>query len=105
MDNKKIAGMLLKIQMDDLKDADKLTECARSIAEEGDTSIASALYARAKTRLNQVEEDKRSIEAVMMRAEQEAAANGIPMTAGDIYKDITTEWVESWEEKIRSRMM
>lgn len=105
MDNKKIAGMLLKIQMDDLKDADKLADCARMIADEGDTSIASALYARAKTRLNQVEEDKRSIEAVMMRAEQEAAANGIPMTAGDIYKDITTEWVESWEEKIRSRMM
>ena len=105
MDNKKIAGMLLKIQMDDLKDADKLVDYARMIADEGDTSIASALYARAKTRLNQVEEDKRSIEAVMMRAEQEAAANGIPMTAGDIYKDITTEWVESWEEKIRSRMM
>ena len=105
MDNKKIAGMLLKIQMDDLKDADKLAECARAIAEEGDTSIASALYARAKTRLNQMAEDKRTIESVMMRAEQEAAANGIPISIGDIYKEITTEWVDSWEEKIRSKMM
>ena len=105
MDNKKIAGMLLKIQMDDLKDADKLVEYARIIADEGDTSVASALYARAKTRLNQMAEDKRTIESIMMRAEQEAAANGIPMTTGDIYKDITMEWVESWEEKIRSKMM
>ena len=30
---------------------------------------------------------------------------GIYEILGDIYKDITMEWVDSWEEKIRSKMM
>ena len=105
MDNKKIASMLLKVQMDDLKDADKLVDYARIIAEEGDTSIASAFYARAKTRLNQMNEDKRTIEAVMTRAEQEAAMNGNTISLNDIYADVCKDWVESWEEKIRNKMM
>ena len=105
MDNKKIASMLLRVQMDDLKDADKLVDYATAIASEGDSSIASALYARAKTRLNQMNEDKRTIESVLMRAEQEAAMNGTSITTSDIYADVCKDWVESWEEKIRSKMM
>lgn len=105
MDNKKIATMLLKVQMDDLKDADKLVDYAGIIASEGDTSIASTLYQRAKTRLNQMNEDKRTIESVMMRAEQEAQMNGVTMSTNDIYADVCKNWVESWEEKIRAKLM
>ncbi len=105
MDNKKIASMLLKLQMDDLKDADMLTTYAMNIANEGDTNIATALYARAKARLNHVEEDKRTIESVMMRAEQEAAMNGTPMNTSDVYAKITKDYVDEWEEKIRRKMM
>ena len=105
MDNVKIAGMLLKLQMDDLKDADMLTSYANAIENEGDSNIASALYARAKARLNHVEEDRRTIESVMMRAEQEAAMNGVQMNASDVYAKVTKDYVDEWEEKIRRRMM
>lgn len=105
MDNKKIAEMLLKIQMDDLKDADKLVDYAHKIAAEGDSTIASALMSRAKARLTQMNEDKRTIESVMMRAEQEAAMNGVTASTNDIYAEVCKDWVESWEEKIRTKLM
>ena len=105
MDNKKIAEMLLKIQMDDLKDADKLVDYAHRIMAEGDTSIATALMTRAKSRLSQMNEDKRTIESVMMRAEQEASMNGVTVSTNDIYADVCKDWVESWEDKIRSKLM
>ena len=105
MDNVKIAGMLLKLQMDDLKDADMLVSYAKAIESEGDSNIASALYQRAKARLNHVEEDKRTIESIMMRAEQEAAMNGTTMNASDVYAKVTKDYVDQWEEKIRRCMM
>ena len=49
MDNKKIAEMLFKVEMDDLKDADMLIGYAEKGAAEGDSTIASALYQRAKS--------------------------------------------------------
>lgn len=105
MDNKKIAGMLLKIQMDDLKDADMLMDYAEAIAREGDSATASAIYSRAKTRLNQMNECKRTIENVMMRAEQEAAMNGESVSTTGIYAELYNDWINSWEEKLRSRAM
>jgi len=105
MDNVKIASMLLKLQMDDLKDADMLAGYAKAIENEGDSNIASALYARAKARLNHVEEDKRTIESVMMRAEQEASMNGTSINASDVYAMVTKDYVNEWEEKIRRCMM
>ena len=105
MDNKKIAELLLKVQMDDLTDADKLVDYAHKIAAEGDSSIASALMSRAKSRLTQMNEDKRTIESVMMRAEQEAAMNGVTASTSDIYAEVCKDWVDSWEEKIRSKLM
>ena len=105
MDNKKIAGMLLKVQMDDLKDADMLMDYAEAIAREGDGTTASALYARAKSRLNQMNECKRTIENVMLRAEQEAAMNGESVSTAGIYAELYNDWINSWEEKLRSRAM
>ncbi|MBO7712198.1 MAG: hypothetical protein J6S85_01685 [Methanobrevibacter sp.] len=105
MDNKKIAEYLLKIQMDDLKDADMLIEYAQKIAIEGDTSVANALYSRAKTRLSQMNECKRTIEAVMSRAEQEAAMSGNPVTTANIYSEMYADWINSWEEKLLHKMM
>ena len=105
MDNKKIASMLLKVQMDDLKDADMLVEYAQAIANEGDSSVAASLYSRAKSRLSQMNECKRTIDAVMMRAEQEAAVNGEAVSTAGIYSELYNDWINSWEEKIRSKMM
>ena len=104
MDNKKIAGMLLKVQMDDLKDADMLVDYAEAAEREGDAAIASAMYARAKTRLSQMDECKRTIGSVMMRAEQEAAVTGEPISTSGIYADLYNDWIYSWEEKLRSRI-
>lgn len=105
MDNKKIAGMLLKVQMDDLKDADMLIDYAEIIANEGDASVATAMYNRAKSRLAQMNECKRTIESVMMRAEQDAAMNGETVNKDGIYAELYNNWINSWEEKLRSRMM
>lgn len=105
MDYKKIAGMLLKVQMDDLKDADMLVDYAEKIAAEGETSIASAMYARAKSRLAQMAECKRAIESVMTRAEQEASMNGTSVATADIYSELYKDWINSWEESLRNKMM
>lgn len=105
MDNKKIAEILLKVQMDDLKDADMLVGYAEKVAAEGDTSIASALYARAKNRLSQMNECKRTIESVMMRAEQEASMNGTSVSTDGIYSELYKDWINSWEEKVHARVM
>ena len=105
MDNKKIASMLLKVQMDDLKDADMLVDYAEAAEREGDTAIATAMYARAKNRLAQMNECKRTIESVMLRAEQEAAATGETVSTAGIYADLYNDWINSWEEKLRARMM
>ncbi|MBO6100849.1 MAG: hypothetical protein J6P07_05905 [Spirochaetaceae bacterium] len=105
MDNKMIAGLLLKLEMDDLKDADMLVEYAKEIAEAGDNSIAASIYSRAKSRLNQMTECKRMIEQVMMRAEQEASVTGESFPKGSIYKELYEDWIDSWEEKIKAKMM
>lgn len=105
MDNKKIAGMLLKVQMDDLKDADMLIDYAEEAKREGDASIASAMYARAKQRLSQMNECKRTIDSVMMRAEQEAASMGETFNKDGIYSELYNNWINSWEEKLMAKMM
>ncbi|MBO7714442.1 MAG: hypothetical protein J6S85_12775 [Methanobrevibacter sp.] len=105
MDNKKIAGMLLKIQMDDLKDADMLIDYAETIASEGDTSIATALYSRAKTRLSQMEDCKRTIDSVMTRAKNEAAMNGTPLETDTVYSELYNNWINEWEHKLRQKVM
>lgn len=105
MDNRKIAGMLLKVQMDDLKDADMLMDYAEAAKREGDTTIANAMYTRAKSRLSQANECKRTIDSVMMRAEQEAVSNGESFNKDSIYSELYNEWINGWEEKLQSRMM
>lgn len=105
MDNKKIAGMLLKVQMDDLKDADMLIGYAEAAEREGDTAVASAMYTRAKNRLAQMNECKRNIDSVMNRAEQEAAMNGVSFSPDAVYSELYKDWIDGWEEKIKSRMM
>ena len=105
MDNKKIASMLLKVQMDDLKDADMLVDYAEAATREGDTAIATAMYARAKNRLAQMNECKRTIESVMARAESEAAMNGTSFSADAVYSELYKDWIDGWENKIKDRMM
>lgn len=105
MDNKKIAGMLLKVQMDDLKDADMLIDYAEIASREGDSNVANAMYARAKNRLTQMNECKRTIESVMARAEQEAAMNGVSFSADAVYSELYKDWIDGWENKIKDRMM
>ena len=105
MDNKMIAGLLLKLEMDDLKDADMLVDYAEKISAEGDTTTASAVMTRAKTRLNQMTDCKRMIEQVMARAEQEAAMSGETFHPDKIYAELYNDWINSWEEKIRTKMM
>lgn len=105
MDNKKIAGMLLKVQMDDLKDADMLIDYAEIASREGDSNVASAMYSRAKNRLAQMNECKRTIDSVMARAEQEAAMNGVSFSADAVYSELYKDWIDGWENKIKDRMM
>lgn len=69
MDNEKIANILMKVQADDLKDAEMLADWAEEAKEAGDTAIASALCSRAKSRLAQMYETDRSIKNVLSRVQ------------------------------------
>ena len=104
MDNQKIVGILLKVQMDDLKDAEMLADYARKIKDAGDTNIAMAMMNRAKTRLAQMEDCKRSVSTVMQRMKDEAAMNGTTLDEGALYADLYREHVNDWEEAIRNKM-
>ena len=50
-------------------------------------------------------ECKRTIDSVMMRAEQEASMTGESMSVDGVYAELYKDWINSWEEKIRSKMM
>lgn len=67
MDNEKIANILMKVQADDLKDAEMLADYAEEMKNAGDMALASALAARSKARLSQMYETDRSIKNVLAR--------------------------------------
>lgn len=99
MNNRKIAEMLLKVEMDDLTDAEMLAGYAHEASVMGDTSIAAALAARAKQRLSYMEECKRSIETVLKRIEAEGGEN-----ADNVYKELLERHIESTVERIHSML-
>lgn len=104
MDNKKIAEILFKLHMDDLKDAEMLADYAKCVSDAGDASIASALYARSKTRLNQASECERHIASVMERMQEEAAAMGEAYDPNAIYTDMYNNWIDTWTDKVKRKL-
>lgn len=104
MENQKIAEILLKIQMDDLKDAEKLTDYAEEVRELGDVSIASALTSRAKMRLNNMVECENSIKSVMQRVHDEMASHGEKFDENAIYHELYKKHISHVSEKIRHRL-
>ena len=95
MDNKKIAEMLLKVEMDDLNDADMLADYAEKIKECGDMSLAQAMMARAKQRLSQMEECARSVETVLSRD-----GGDMHSTKSDIYES----YIDAWKHKVKAKI-
>lgn len=104
MKNQKIAEILLKIQMDDLKDAEKLADYADEVKELGDVSIASALSSRAKARLNNMAECENSIKAVMQRVHYDAMGSGEKFDENGIYHDLFKKHINHTAERIRQRL-
>lgn len=96
MDNEKIAYILMKVQSDDLKDAEMLADWAEEVKQAGDMSIASALASRAKTRLNQMSECERSIESVLSRTNDDG-------TMVD-FKSLYTKHLNHMAEKLKNRL-
>lgn len=99
MHNKKIMELLLSVQMDDLNDAEMLAHYAREIHEAGDADIARAIAARAKSRLAQMADCKRTIEVVMQRI----VAEGGESTDG-VYKELLENYVEKNAEKVKGML-
>lgn len=104
MDNKKIAEMLFKLQMDDLRDADMLADYAKQIADMGDAAISSMLYARSKARLSQMTENQRHVDNVMERVREECEAMGEAWNPDAIYHDLYGAYIEGWTEKIKHKL-
>lgn len=97
MDNQKIAEILLGIEMDDLKDAAKLADCADKVKALGDLSVATALASRAKLRLSQVSECEHSIKSVMDRIPAERKEHGM-------YEDLLKKYVSQETERVRTKL-
>lgn len=62
--NHKLMKMLVKIQMDDYKDAQMLTEYAEEAKELGNSEIASYFASRAKNRMTTAQDLDRHIESL-----------------------------------------
>lgn len=104
MDNLKIAEMLFKLQMDDIRDAEMLADYAAKISDLGDQSIGAAIYTRAKARLNQSMECERTIKTVMDRVKAEKAAEGMDYDVNNIYADMYNSYIEGWTDKVRRKL-
>ena len=99
MNNRKIVELLLSVQMDDLNDAEMLAHYASKIHEAGDTEIARAMASRAKARLTQMGDCKRTIDIVMQRI----AAEGDGTEEG-MYKELLEDFVDKRAEKVRGML-
>lgn len=104
MDNQKIAEILLKLQMEDLNDADMLAEYAKEIEELGDVAIAQAIANRAKTRLSQMAECDHSIKLLMQRVQSDKAAKGEPFNEDSLYAVLYKKHVESNADRVRKKL-
>jgi DNA-binding protein H-NS len=96
MKSKKIIEVLLKLQMDDLKDAEMLKDYAEEMKELGEHSIAASLASRAKQRLNQVTECENSIHNMMEKMKIEAEEMGHKINTDEneykiMYRKFTNE--------------
>lgn len=104
MENEKIAQLLFKLQMDDLKDADMLADYARKIMDYGDTPLGQAMINRAKARLTQTAECQKTIDNVMQRIKDEKSATGESYQDGGMYRDMLYSYIEEWTEKIHHKL-
>lgn len=104
MDNEKIAEMLFKLEMDDLKDADMLADYAAKINGYGDPGIAQAIGNRAKARLAQLVDCSHTIETVMQRIKEEKTAAGETFIDGGIYQDMLKKYIADWTEKVKMKI-
>ena len=104
MDNVRIAEIVLKLQMDDLKDAQMLSDYAEEVKQIGDTAIASALNNRAKSRLNLMSECERTIAALMQRIKDENAINGTEISEENLYSELYKKYLNYQSEKVREKI-
>ena len=107
MKSKKIIEILLKLQMDDLRDAEMLADYAENMKEMGEHSIASSLASRAKQRLNQVTECENSIHNMMekMKIEAEEAGHKINLEENEyqiMYKKFTNEKIAEIKKQLEN---
>lgn len=104
MENKKIAAILFKIQMDDLKDADMLACYAEEVREYGDPSLAESIAARAKLRLQHMVECDRSIQQVMQRMAAESPEEAALVSDENLYSIMYKDYLATWTDKVRMKL-
>lgn len=96
MDNRKIAMILLKVEMDDLADAEMLADWAKEIEAAGDMGLAGNMRIRAKNRMTQADECKRTFYTVSQRSE--------PGEMDDFYKDMLEMHLMETHERVRNKL-
>lgn len=104
MDYDKIASMLFKMEMDDLKDADCYADYAKKVMDYGDSSLAQMIANRAKARLSQLTEMQRTIDTVMSRMKDEKVAAGETMMEGGIWEDMYKSYVDEWTSSVKKKL-
>lgn len=95
MNNKRIAEIVLKVQMDDLADAQMLAEYAHEVSMLGDNALAQSMAQRSKMRLSQMSECERAVGTVMQRIEAEGTES-----AESVYKELLEKHLEYSAEKV-----
>lgn len=104
MENKKIAAILFKIQMDDLKDADMLADYAKEVYEYGDNSLAESIVGRAKLRLQHMSECDKHIQTVMQRIAMESPEEASMVSEDNLYSIMYKDYLTTWTEKVRMKL-
>ena len=76
-EEKKLLKMLIKMQSDDIKDAEMLAEYAEKAKSSGHTALAQRFASRAKMRASQYEEDESELREYLKKTKGENAPNSV----------------------------
>lgn len=100
MDYIKLLEMMVKVQMDDLTDADMLIDYAKKAEIAGSMEMYQKFAARAKARIQSYDSCTAEIDSIVQRMKSENPA----AEEKAVLYDIQSMYVNDWKERIKDRL-
>lgn len=100
MDGVKLLEMMVKVQMDDLTDADMLADYAKKAMDAGSMDLYQKFTARAKARIQSYENCTEEMDAII----QKMKAEDPTMDEKSVLYDIQNMYVHDWKNRIKDRI-